>query len=36
MAKNDTFHCSVITPERAVLETDAYADYVRANRKKPV
>ncbi len=23
MAKNDTFHCSVITPERAVLETDA-------------
>jgi F-type H+-transporting ATPase subunit epsilon len=23
MAKNDTFHCSVITPERAVLETEA-------------
>jgi F-type H+-transporting ATPase subunit epsilon len=23
MAKNDTFHCSVITPERAVLEADA-------------
>ncbi len=23
MARNDTFHCSVITPERAVLETDA-------------
>lgn len=23
MARTDTFHCSVITPERAVLETDA-------------
>lgn len=23
MATNDRFHCSVITPERAVLETDA-------------
>ncbi|HSU82081.1 MAG TPA: ATP synthase F1 subunit epsilon [Thermoanaerobaculia bacterium] len=23
MARNDTFHCSVITPERAVLEADA-------------
>jgi F-type H+-transporting ATPase subunit epsilon len=23
MARNDTFHCSVITPERAVLEVDA-------------
>jgi F-type H+-transporting ATPase subunit epsilon len=23
MAKGDTFHCSVITPERAVLEADA-------------
>ncbi len=23
MARNDTFHCSVITPERAVLETEA-------------
>jgi F-type H+-transporting ATPase subunit epsilon len=23
MASNDTFHCSVITPERAVLEIDA-------------
>ncbi len=23
MAKNETFHCSVITPERAVLETEA-------------
>src|SRR5436309_11697992 len=23
MARNDTFHCSVITPERAVLDTDA-------------
>ena len=23
MASSDTFHCSVITPERAVLETDA-------------
>lgn len=23
MAKNDTFHCSVITPEQAVLETEA-------------
>jgi F-type H+-transporting ATPase subunit epsilon len=23
MAKNDTFHCSVITPERAVLEAEA-------------
>ena len=23
MATTDTFHCSVITPERAVLETDA-------------
>jgi F-type H+-transporting ATPase subunit epsilon len=23
MARNDTFHCSVITPERAVLEKDA-------------
>ena len=23
MAKNETFHCSVITPERAVLEADA-------------
>src|SRR5262245_46694532 len=23
MARSDTFHCSVITPERAVLETDA-------------
>lgn len=23
MATNNTFHCSVITPERAVLETDA-------------
>jgi len=23
MARNDTFHCSVITPERAVLESDA-------------
>ncbi|HEX3127627.1 MAG TPA: ATP synthase F1 subunit epsilon [Thermoanaerobaculia bacterium] len=23
MAKNDMFHCSVITPERAVLETEA-------------
>jgi F-type H+-transporting ATPase subunit epsilon len=23
MARNDTFHCSVITPERAMLETDA-------------
>lgn len=23
MARNETFHCSVITPERAVLEADA-------------
>jgi F-type H+-transporting ATPase subunit epsilon len=23
MARNDTFHCSVITPERAVLEAEA-------------
>lgn len=23
MARHDTFHCSVITPERAVLETEA-------------
>ena len=23
MARTDTFHCSVITPERAVLEADA-------------
>lgn len=23
MARNDTFHCSVITPERALLEADA-------------
>jgi F-type H+-transporting ATPase subunit epsilon len=23
MARNDTFHCSVITPERAMLEADA-------------
>jgi F-type H+-transporting ATPase subunit epsilon len=23
MARSDTFHCSVITPEQAVLETDA-------------
>ena len=23
MARNDTFHCSVITPERAMLEKDA-------------
>lgn len=23
MARTDTFHCSVITPERAVLDTDA-------------
>lgn len=23
MARTDTFHCSVITPERAMLETDA-------------